>query len=58
LAAKNYCRPSEPQYADPADLARFPKLELFTIKDKFGSWDAVQKEHFDDNGIFDQIYVP
>jgi len=58
LAAKNYYRPSEPQYADPADLARFPKLELFTIKDKFGSWDAVQKEHFDDNGIFDQIYVP
>ncbi|MDO9103891.1 MAG: sulfate ABC transporter substrate-binding protein [Methylovulum sp.] len=58
LAAKHYYRPSEPKYADAADLARFPKLELFTIKDKFGSWDAVQKEHFDDNGVFDQIYVP
>jgi len=58
LAAKHYYRPSEPKYADPADLAHFPKLELFTVKDKFGSWDNVQKEHFDDNGIFDQIYVP
>ncbi|MDP2902224.1 MAG: sulfate ABC transporter substrate-binding protein [Methylovulum sp.] len=58
LAAKNYYRPTEAKYADPADLARFPKLELFTVKDKFGSWDAVQKDHFDDNGIFDQIYVP
>ena len=58
LAAKHYYRPIEPKYADPADLAVFPKLELFTIKDRFGSWDAVQKEHFDDNAIFDQIYVP
>jgi sulfate transport system substrate-binding protein len=58
LAAKHYYRPSLPQYADAADLARFPKIELFTIKDKFGSWETVQKDHFDDNGIFDQIYVP
>lgn len=58
LAAKHYYRPTEPKYADPADLARFPKLELFTVKDRFGSWDAVQKEHFDDNAIFDQIYAP
>lgn len=57
LAAKYYYRPSEPKYADPADLARFPKLDLVTIKDAFGSWENVQKEHFDDNAIFDQIYA-
>ena len=58
LAAKHYYRPIETKYADPADVARFPKIDLFTIKDRFGSWDAVQKDHFDDNAIFDQIYVP
>ena len=58
LAAKHYYRPTEPKYADPQDMARFAKLELFTVKDRFGGWDAAQKEHFDDNGIFDQIYAP
>jgi sulfate/thiosulfate-binding protein len=56
LAAKHFYRPSEPKYADPADVARFPKLELFKVNDVFGSWDDVQEDHFDDNGIFDQIY--
>jgi sulfate/thiosulfate transport system substrate-binding protein len=58
LAAKHYYRPIKPEFADPADVARFAKLEFFTVKDRFGSWEAVQQEHFDDNGIFDQIYVP
>jgi sulfate/thiosulfate-binding protein len=56
LAAKHFYRPSEPKYADPADAARFPKLELFKVSDVFGSWDDVQEDHFDDNAIFDQIY--
>jgi sulfate/thiosulfate-binding protein len=56
LAAKHFYRPSEPKYADPADVARFPKLELFKVNDVFGSWDDVQEDHFDDNAIFDQIY--
>jgi sulfate transport system substrate-binding protein len=58
LAAKHYYRPSEPKYADPADVARFPKLERFRVDDVFGGWDNVQEEHFDDNGIFDKIYEP
>lgn len=57
LAAKHFYRPIAPEHADPKDLARFAKLSLFTVKDRFGSWDAVQKAHFDDNGIFDQIYA-
>ena len=45
--------------ADPADLARFPKLKLFTINDpQFGGWKTVQPKHFADGGIFDQIYKP
>lgn len=58
LAAKHYYRPVMPEHADPADLARFPELQLVTIDDVFGGWQAAQKKHFDDGGIFDQIYAP
>ncbi len=34
---------------------RFPKLELFSI-DEFGGWAAAQRTHFDDGGVFDQVY--
>lgn len=57
LAAKHFFRPSDPKSADPADLARFPKLDLVSIKD-FGGWKEAQKKHFADGGIFDQIYKP
>ncbi len=58
LAAKHFYRPYQPEHANPEDIKRFPKLELFTVADKFGSWAQVQKEHFDDDAIFDQIYTP
>lgn len=58
LVAKHFYRPSLPEHADPADLKRFPKLELFTVDDQFGGWAKAQKEHFDDDGSFDQIYAP
>jgi sulfate transport system substrate-binding protein len=58
LAAKHYFRPSDPSSADPADLARFPKLDLVTIDDAFGGWAKAQETHFADGGIFDQIYKP
>jgi len=55
LAAKHYYRPRHPQYAAPADVARFPKLELVTIDKVFGSWAKAQATHFADGGVFDQI---
>lgn len=58
LAAKHYYRPVSPEHADPADLARFPEVALVTIDDVFGGWDAAQKRHFEDGGLFDQIYAP
>ena len=42
--------------ADPADVERFPELELVSIAD-FGGWAKVQPEHFGDGGVFDQIYT-
>ena len=58
LVAKHYYRPSNPAAADPADLARFPQLKLFTIDEKFGGWKEAQAYHFADGGVFDQIYKP
>lgn len=58
LAAKHYYRPVLPELADPSDLARFPEVTLVTIDDEFGGWQSAQKRHFNDGGIFDQIYIP
>jgi len=56
LAFKHYYRAWDASAADPADVARFPKLELVSIEE-FGGWDEAQPEHFGDDGVFDQIYV-
>jgi sulfate/thiosulfate-binding protein len=56
LAARHYYRPVSPEYADKEDLARFPKVELVTVDDVFGGWQNAQKVHFNDGGVFDQIY--
>jgi sulfate/thiosulfate transport system substrate-binding protein len=41
-----------------SDADVFSQLELFTIDDLFGGWRKAQKTHFDDGGVFDQIYQP
>jgi sulfate transport system substrate-binding protein len=55
IAAKHYYRPRHPEFADPADIARFPKDELVTIDKVFGSWAQAQAKHFAEGGVFDQI---
>jgi sulfate adenylyltransferase subunit 1/sulfate transport system substrate-binding protein len=55
IIAKNFYRPAHPEEADAADLARLPKLELFTVQEVFGGWAAAQKKHFADGGVFDDI---
>jgi sulfate/thiosulfate transport system substrate-binding protein len=55
LAGKHYYRPtSEAAAKKYANL--FPKVTLFTIDELFGGWQKAQKEHFSDDGTFDQIY--
>ena len=43
------------EHADPADLERFPKVELITVDEVFGGWQEAQSRHFADGGVFDQI---
>ena len=55
LAARHFYRPTDPAVA--ARYARqFPKLQLFTIDEVFGGWARAQQTHFNDGGVFDQIY--
>ena len=57
IAGKHFYRPiSEKAAAKYA--AKLPKIELFTIDDKFGGWTKAKKDHFLDGGTFDQIYKP
>ncbi|WP_231933900.1 sulfate ABC transporter substrate-binding protein [Bordetella bronchialis] len=55
LIGRNYYRPIAEQ-AKAKYATQFPALDLFTIRD-LGGWPAVDKLHFADNGIFDQVYV-
>ncbi|MGQ0800380.1 MAG: sulfate ABC transporter substrate-binding protein [Pseudomarimonas sp.] len=57
LAAKHHYRPSKPELVDAASLAKFPNLNLVGI-DHFGGWAAVQKLHFAEGGVFDQVFKP
>lgn len=57
LAAKHYYRPVYPEYAAPEDRERFPSLELVTIEQVFGDWKSAQSVHFEDGGVFDQVYA-
>ncbi len=58
IVAKHYYRPFHPEFADPADLARFPDVQQVNIRDSFGGWEEAQRIHFADGGIFDTIYMP
>jgi sulfate transport system substrate-binding protein len=59
IIAKNFYRPSDPKSVDAKDLERFPEVKLVSIDDPlFGGWAKAQPKHFDDGGIFDQIYQP
>ncbi|MBS7543533.1 sulfate ABC transporter substrate-binding protein [Ancylobacter oerskovii] len=56
LAAENFYRPRDPEIAKQYENV-FPKVDLVTIDDPaFGGWRKAQKTHFDDGGVFDQIY--
>jgi len=54
IIAKNYYRPINAEIAKKHE-GQFPKIKMLTIAN-FGGWEAAQKKHFDDNGIFDKIY--
>jgi sulfate/thiosulfate-binding protein len=56
IIARNFYRPLHPEYVDQADLEAFPEVKLVKIGDVFGGWAEAQPKHFDEGGVFDQIY--
>jgi sulfate/thiosulfate transport system substrate-binding protein len=57
IAARHYYRPRDAKVA--AKYAKqFAPVQLVTIDEQFGGWRTAQKTHFDDGGVFDQIYAP
>ena len=57
IIGRNFYRPRDPKAAAKY-ASQFPKLTLVTVDCEFGGWANAQKTHFDDGGIFDQIYQP
>lgn len=57
IIAKHHFRPSSATAAKAAGVS-FPSVELYTIDKVAGGWTQAQKVHFDDGGIFDQIFSP
>lgn len=55
VVAKHGFRPRSALVAKKYTEA-FKPIKLFTIDELFGGWRAVQKRHFDDGALFDQIY--
>lgn len=55
IAAKNSYRPRDQEIAAKYEKS-FAKVNLFTIDELFGGWIKAQKEHFEEGGVFDQIY--
>ena len=57
IIAQNSYRPRNPA-ALKKYAANFPAIKLFTLNEVFGNWRNAQKTHFNDGGVFDQIYTP
>jgi sulfate transport system substrate-binding protein len=56
IIAENFYRPVDPAVAAQV-AARFPQIALFRIDEVFGSWTQAQATHFNDGGVFDQIFT-
>lgn len=55
IAAKHYYRPRSKEVAGK-HTATFKEIPTFTIDEVFGGWAKAQQTHFNDGGVFDQIF--
>ena len=56
IIARHHYRPRDAEVA-ARHAGEFTRVSLFTIDQLLGGWRAAQKTHFDDGGVFDQIYT-
>ena len=55
IAVRHHLRPQVAKIADQHQ-ADFKAIKLYKVEELFGSWPKVERIHFADGGIFDQIY--
>lgn len=55
LIARHHFRPYDSQVALQYEK-KFPKIPLISIEE-LGGWDSIQKLHFGEGGIFDEVYL-
>ena len=54
IIAKHDLRPRDGKILK-ANSAKFPEIKTVKVEEDLGGWPKVQKEHFADGGIFDQV---
>jgi sulfate/thiosulfate-binding protein len=57
IEAKHHYRPRNEEVIR-AHAKDFPQIKLYKLGDFAGDWKTAQKTHFEDGGVFDQIYQP
>jgi sulfate transport system substrate-binding protein len=57
IIARHHYRPWLEEVA-AKHAEEFPPVPRFTVEEVFGGWKQAQARHFQDNGLFDQIYRP
>lgn len=55
MCARHFYRPRNSAVAGRF-AGQFPKVEMFTLSEMFGSWEEAHQKHFSDGGTFDRIY--
>ena len=57
IVARHYYRPRDEEILKKyTEKGNFVSVEMFTIDEVFGGWQKAQQEHFENGGVFDQIY--
>ena len=56
-AARHHYRPIDKAAAAKHEK-EFAPVKLFALSEIAGDWRAAQKKHFEDGGVFDQVYQP
>jgi sulfate transport system substrate-binding protein len=57
IAARHHYRPRDLHVLEK-HRASFADVNLFTIAEAFGGWQAASRTHFVNGAIFDNIYKP
>lgn len=56
VIGRNFYRPTS-EAAKAKYASTFPEVNLVTVDEEFGGWQAAQKRFFNDGGVFDKVFA-